>query len=761
MGREKRSRFLVLAGIALLAFVVRVPDLGRQSPWLDEIANWLVAAHYSFEGQRTHTVSYALMRAGLGISDSAFGLRLFSALFGFLSVIVATAWAIQRRGRLVAALLGGGLALSPFHVFYSQDANHYGVLLLLGTLGAVGVDWYLQRPRPSWLGLFSLAGASLLAAGSHPLGVIAGGGAGLVVLAWVFRNTERLPPKGRAVTVWRAVLMVVFLAGCAVAIPRGWDRLLAAAGVEHSHARNFGLNAEFWRALLGDLYGAFFHHELPDTILGLTGLLLSAFGMGLLARQRPWACAGSCALIVVTILPFLLVSYSHYFAPRYFAALLPALAIGAAEAIAHVIRQARRQPDWLRRAVGMAAIAWMALFLVRFGVWEVARLRHDHQPSIRALEWVRDRTPRDAILMTRHRYSSRAVRFLWNRMDMGDRRHVALSFIYRFPQPSLQQAEELAAEFPGKVYYLSLIESEERLTREFSDWLDESTELVADFPSGSPDEFVPIDWGVRVRRVLPPNGDPLSLPRSGTRASGLMNEERLTPGRGNLLSPGTGAWYRYRLDDPAPGLVVRVILAAEGQAPAHLVLGVPGGPHGMVSARPEEEAKLRTYILPGPFEAGEGRLDLTLASSGSSPASRALVMEIAPWHGEDGERVEVLEPVGQVGMGAPARFSHPSLGPLLEVRRTTPGGAKVVAVQRFQLDGLGDRALLAEVESGDARRSLIPQIQWTSGEATAAAVIESDGQLVARYRIGPQWGFRPFDPEVVVEPLDIYVPAPE
>ncbi|MCB2155500.1 hypothetical protein KQI84_11495 [bacterium] len=753
---KDRSALLVLLGITAIAFLVRVPDLGRQSPWLDEIANWLIASKYSLEGQHVHFVSYALIRAGLQISDSTFGLRLYSALFGMLSVIIATAWALQRRGRTEAILLGGALALSPFHIFYSQDANHYAVILLLGTIGAVGIDWYLERRRVNWLGMVTLIGTALLAVGSHPFGAVAAASAGLVAYVWLMINTDRLPPRGRGELFWRTVLILMFVIGGAFAIPRAWDKLLASSGGQHAHARNFGLNWEFWRAMLGDLYGGMFHHNWPDTLLGITGALLSLTGLGILAKRRPWAAVGSASMIVFTILPFALVSYSHYFAPRYFAALVPALAIGASAAIGAAIRCARRRPDWQRRAVGVAMIFWMALFLVRFGVWEVDRLRNDHQPSMQALEWFRDETPSDAILLTRHRYSSRAVEFLWDRMDMGDRQHVSLSYIYRFPVPSIQQAEEQVAAAPGRVYFTSLIEAEDRLSSEFNWWIENRTEVVADFPSGSPDEFVPIDWSVRVRRVLPAEIDHLALPKSGAQASVLTGEERLTAGRGNLLVPGTGASYRFRLDKPAPGLVMQAVVAAEGKDPLHLIAGIDGGPHAMVTGTPEQNASVVRYVLRAPLEAGEGRLDLAVAANSPSVPGGALIMEIDAWDGKAGELLHPLEPIGAVNTGPPAEFVNPGEGPLMEVMRRAPAGAQIVAVQRFRLDGLGDRALVASVQSGDTRVRLIPRMQWTNDVGMTAAVLESDGNLSATYRILSRSGFRPYKPNVMIEPLELY-----
>lgn len=141
---------IVLFIILLFGFAFRVHALGAQSFWLDEAYTW---------GVVTRTTWGDVWSAMLAVSDvsplyyvlaklvtplwgaSEFGLRLLSAFFGWLAIAVTyrlgRAMFDDRVGMLASAIL----ALSPFAIWYSQDARPYGLYLFLAAL----VLWGLHR----------------------------------------------------------------------------------------------------------------------------------------------------------------------------------------------------------------------------------------------------------------------------------------------------------------------------------------------------------------------------------------------------------------------------------------------------------------------------------------------------------------------------------------------------------------------------------------------------------------------------------------
>lgn len=148
MSRQPSAIRYPLFAILLLGFFLRVHDLGAQSLWLDEAYTW---------GIVTRTTWSDVWSAMLAVSDvsplyyvlakmvtplwgaSEFGLRILGALFGWLAIAatyrLGRAMFEDRVGVLAAAIL----ALSPFAIWYSQDARPYGLYLWLAALTLWGL----------------------------------------------------------------------------------------------------------------------------------------------------------------------------------------------------------------------------------------------------------------------------------------------------------------------------------------------------------------------------------------------------------------------------------------------------------------------------------------------------------------------------------------------------------------------------------------------------------------------------------------------
>lgn len=170
-----RSSPWTVAAITVLALILRLYRIEAQSLWVDEVVTWHAAQvpiadllqvrnYYAM----AHSLYFALMHMVLLVSDSEFALRLPSALFGAFSIpllyLVGERW-LSRGTGLVAAVL---LAVSPLHLYYSQEARPYAVVVFFILFAMVCLEAMVREPgRTRWrVGFVASSAAALL---SHPV----------------------------------------------------------------------------------------------------------------------------------------------------------------------------------------------------------------------------------------------------------------------------------------------------------------------------------------------------------------------------------------------------------------------------------------------------------------------------------------------------------------------------------------------------------------------------------------------------------------
>jgi 4-amino-4-deoxy-L-arabinose transferase-like glycosyltransferase len=145
-----------LAAVLALGAAIRFHQLDHESLWNDEILSVEVArrpwpALLSATAEDGHPPLYAAllhvwMRAR-GESETA--VRSLSAVIGVATLAAFFALAsrlLSRRAALLATLL---LACAPYHVYYSQEARNYALLLLLTVLSYLGLVAWDERPTPA------------------------------------------------------------------------------------------------------------------------------------------------------------------------------------------------------------------------------------------------------------------------------------------------------------------------------------------------------------------------------------------------------------------------------------------------------------------------------------------------------------------------------------------------------------------------------------------------------------------------------------
>ena len=145
-----------LWSIVILGGILRFYRLDYQSLWLDEGLQYFVANNNSIWELFSQTrsfhppLSFVINHAFLQIGESEFFLRLPSALFGVASLPVFYLLARELTSRRVALLSTFVLAVSPFHVWYSQEGRMYAQVLFFSLLSSVVLLQAKKRREARW-----------------------------------------------------------------------------------------------------------------------------------------------------------------------------------------------------------------------------------------------------------------------------------------------------------------------------------------------------------------------------------------------------------------------------------------------------------------------------------------------------------------------------------------------------------------------------------------------------------------------------------
>jgi len=130
-----------LLAILLLGTVLRFLYLGRHSVWIDEGYSWLVVQTSFRELTRlcwtdTHPpLFHYLLKASLWVlPDTEFGIRAVSVLCSIATLAVMVRFVFRHWGQRAACYVGLLAAVSPFDIYYAQEARMYALLAFLFVL---------------------------------------------------------------------------------------------------------------------------------------------------------------------------------------------------------------------------------------------------------------------------------------------------------------------------------------------------------------------------------------------------------------------------------------------------------------------------------------------------------------------------------------------------------------------------------------------------------------------------------------------------
>jgi len=188
---------LWLVGFTLLATWLRLLHLGDWSFWIDEahtyrnvIWTW---ERFWASGFQKYPLSFLLLR-GLPdfMQNTEWGMRLPAVFFGIGAIpalAIAARGMVGRRAALLAALF---LAVSPWHLYWSQNARGYSMVLFFGviSLGA----FYHGLERRSWPLILAALVTLLLAGFTHTTAfLLLGAVVAYGVLSGIWRQPEDRP----------------------------------------------------------------------------------------------------------------------------------------------------------------------------------------------------------------------------------------------------------------------------------------------------------------------------------------------------------------------------------------------------------------------------------------------------------------------------------------------------------------------------------------------------------------------------------------
>lgn len=324
--RKVNLRESVLAGIVLLALVLRLYRLGAESLWYDETVSVHLAGK-SLPALIEHTAGdihppgyYVLLHGWTRLAgDSDFAVALPSLFFGVLLLILAYwlgAKVFGVKAGLAAALL---VAISPYNIWYSQEVRMYtlGAVLGMGALVAVlqllPVPGFTWKRRLPWLVVYVICGALGLWSLYYFAFLLVA--LNLMVAAWWFVTWRR----GRAGPSWLwgwLLIQVVVLLLYAPWIAVAWRQ---ATQPPVPPWRDFtGLATvlvETWSALsLGQSVA-------PVDAWPMLVLFLALCAAGLLLQPDPGEKAGVGSarwlLIGYVTLPLLLIYLASFITPLY------------------------------------------------------------------------------------------------------------------------------------------------------------------------------------------------------------------------------------------------------------------------------------------------------------------------------------------------------------------------------------------------------------------------------------------------------------
>jgi len=341
MRLSRRGEFVTVLVATLLAWGVRLVSLGGQSLWVDEGITFAratipwksVVSNLLLVGNQT-PLYYSLLRPWLVLTGvSEFVLRFPSACAATLTVPVVYAVGKDVHNEHTGLVAAALLALSPFHVWYAQEARMYA----LGTLvAALVLSAFVRALRcPGWRGWVLLTLFSGVAYMVHYFTLTLAAAQFVVFLC----DLRRLYPRLRRWAVAQGIAALPVAAWMALAIVRRGTTRLGGGWIPYP-------------SIIAPLYTfcnfSLGYEEGPSGLILLGwALFLIVFVLAFRYRdERHWSPTLLAWMGVPVLVTFLLSLQRPYYVDRYLTIVLPAFEIWLALGVTLLPRR------WSRITVG-------------------------------------------------------------------------------------------------------------------------------------------------------------------------------------------------------------------------------------------------------------------------------------------------------------------------------------------------------------------------------------------------------------------------
>jgi hypothetical protein len=328
--------FSLLFAVVAVAAVFRFYKLTTWSFFIDELRTLDYTLRESFSLMQPFWLITDAAVSSMG--ENALALRLFPAIFGILTVAVLYFPVKAVFGRWVALLSGLFLAVSTWHIYLSQFARWYSLLLLLSALSLLAFYLFIERRQYRYLilhlALFGFAFLLHNTAGFIPIISVSYMAALLFLPGW-------RPPRfnARRIVIGFIVLGVLglLLVPSFLAFFEHWTEIKEQRG--------------FWGNSPINIAMKWAYHVTPSLVL----LAIAGVVLLLWSRERKGVfLAIYCGLPTLLLLG--LAAVETNVSARYAFFTLPGLMIGASVLCVHLIRQARSNQALIAIAVLGAAI---------------------------------------------------------------------------------------------------------------------------------------------------------------------------------------------------------------------------------------------------------------------------------------------------------------------------------------------------------------------------------------------------------------------
>ncbi len=349
--------YAALVAIIFAGAFLRLTALNRQSLWFDEVDVVVRAQQpletvlrtFVAEGENgpLYNILLALWVRLAGVSEIA--VRFPSAVAGTLAIPLIYLLGRRLVGSSTGLVAAGLLAISPYHVWYSQEAKMYALVVLLALASSVCLVEALERNHRLWWAAYAVVTTLLFY--THVATVLVFVAQSLYVV--LSRRAWRGRERG-----WLIAAAVLTLPYLPIAL---WALRVVGGGVQ-----TWQPDVSLWEAVR--IFGVKFAVNRADAVIEARGAVLYAAlavaGAVLLARRRTrerwWLLL--VALTVVPVVGLYLVSLRQsVFSDRYAIVALPAYLLLVAAAVALLTRHRMLWPIGTLAIFLLLAFAWAPL----------------------------------------------------------------------------------------------------------------------------------------------------------------------------------------------------------------------------------------------------------------------------------------------------------------------------------------------------------------------------------------------------------------